>query len=755
MKNYTMKKLFLTAITFLLITSPDASPITIITTGETHAIIEPVSIGGEILGGIARRSSLIKKLRKEYPDLLLLDGGASFAGGIYDIYSDGDSLDRVRTGLYMEAMSRMRYDAVGVGDEELQYGMDYLMENAVRHGVPFLSANIRKLAPYRLIDHGGVKCAVIGLTTQESFSENAVPIQPPLQALRNTLKKIGNKAECIIVISHLGEALAEAVADSFPAVRLILNAHRKKSAAPYRKRNKTWILQFSYLGAELLVFQFDTKDHSKHTFHTYKLDDAVRDDSEMEPVRKKWNTVRQNGGKLPIDLYVMSHCPYGTQAEDRLMPLMTTHRVQLRIRYILSGKPGALESLHGPEELAENARQAVIQKYWPDEFPAYLSSVNRGGNWEKSAADAGLPLEILKEKTATEGMRLLETDYLITERLGITASPTLYIRNRPYDGPMDSLRLLMEVCRQTEGSQNSFCADVPACLNDSDCRKPGMEGSCFEPGAPESRCVYRKAPVFKLFIITDSTNRFPGDLQNLENQIQEMLPGAQQVRLDVSSEKASGILKQNGVRKIPALLFEKKAMDSRHFEKVRPTLRETDNYYVFTETRNLNPALWEREKKPGQLEFFWSPMSPVANQILERFLNLAQTRKLNLNKSVFTPIIFLKDGQITTPNGKPELEEIMRTAAVPEKKFVQYLRVRAKNPNTTYWDDHLKAVKLKPRKIKKKAKSRKVKEAVKKSAEKIRDLGNPAAPAYFLLENRQIITVRNEQEMFRLLDLVK
>ena len=60
-----------------------AKEITIIYTGETHAMLYPCNCPKEPDGGVARRATLIKQLRKNYPDALLLDSGGFFAGVLF------------------------------------------------------------------------------------------------------------------------------------------------------------------------------------------------------------------------------------------------------------------------------------------------------------------------------------------------------------------------------------------------------------------------------------------------------------------------------------------------------------------------------------------------------------------------------------------------------------------------------------------------------------------------------------------------
>ena len=82
-----------------------------------------------------------------------------------------------------------------------------------------------------------------------------------------------------------------------------------------------------------------------------------------------------------VDLYVMSFCPYGTQAETAMGPVvdLLKSKADIRIRYIttISGTTvDSVNSLHGPAEAKEDLRQICINKYYPEQFWSYIKTFN-------------------------------------------------------------------------------------------------------------------------------------------------------------------------------------------------------------------------------------------------------------------------------------------------------------------------------------------------------------------------------------------
>ncbi|MDP2043644.1 MAG: hypothetical protein Q8K15_00570, partial [Candidatus Omnitrophota bacterium] len=117
-----------------------AKEVTILYTGQTHAMLYPCSCPIQQDGGVARRATLIKELRKKHPGLLLLDCGSFTAGGLMDEYTQNSRLDMQRTEVNLKAMDLMRFDALAVGPEEFNFGKDFLLKNAKKTAPAFLSA---------------------------------------------------------------------------------------------------------------------------------------------------------------------------------------------------------------------------------------------------------------------------------------------------------------------------------------------------------------------------------------------------------------------------------------------------------------------------------------------------------------------------------------------------------------------------------------------------------------------------------------
>ena len=158
---------------------------------------------------------------------------------------------------------------------------------------------------------------------------------------------------------------------------------------------------------------------------------------------------RMRGPMKPeVELFVMSYCPYGVQAEQELLPFFEKYgdTIDFKLRFIV-GKEEASEenvsrqikftSLHGESELIENKRQMVIAELSPDKLFDYLlcRADHLQEAWvhcaKKVELDVGRIARAVEAEKVT--MQLVE-EIQRTKELNIKGSPTLVIDGRVIDG---------------------------------------------------------------------------------------------------------------------------------------------------------------------------------------------------------------------------------------------------------------------------------------------------------------------------------
>ena len=187
--------------------------LTIMHTNDTHSQVEPLEEGKRdaLCGGYARRMGLINQERKKDPNLLLFDAGDFSQGTPYFNFYHG----RVE----IEAMNRMGYDAIMLGNHEFDNGVDTLAVVLKEAKFPIVCTNYDVkgsalegiVKPYTIIRRGNLYVGVFGIGVDPKgivADRNFYPLQylDPIttaQEVANTLKN-EKKCDIIICLSHQG-----------------------------------------------------------------------------------------------------------------------------------------------------------------------------------------------------------------------------------------------------------------------------------------------------------------------------------------------------------------------------------------------------------------------------------------------------------------------------------------------------------------------------------------------------------------------
>lgn len=246
--------LFIFGFVFLAAGNSFAQKITVLYTGQTHAMLYPCSCPIQQDGGIARRAALVKELRKKDPQLLLLDCGNFTAGGLMDEYTQSVQLDTQRTLVNYKAMEFMRYDAVAVGSEEFNFGKDFFLKNARRSGPAYLSANLDtdKVLPYITKDINGVKIGIIGLTGLSARQKAEGLKINSFDKAAELVKRLRDEgAQVVILLSTLGEKEDLKLLSLVKGIDILFTGQNPLSEEPLTRIGNTFLLRPSWQGRKL------------------------------------------------------------------------------------------------------------------------------------------------------------------------------------------------------------------------------------------------------------------------------------------------------------------------------------------------------------------------------------------------------------------------------------------------------------------------------------------------------------------------
>jgi 5'-nucleotidase len=218
----------------------DGIRLVILHTNDTHSRIDPFPEDGSRfagLGGVARRATLIDRIRRENEHVLLLDSGDIFQGTPYFNFFDGE--------IELRTMTAMGYDIATLGNHDFDNGVDGLVEMLPHADFEFVSANYDitaspladRVRPYTTRTFGGVRVGVFGLGID--FHElvidqlhEGVSYTDPIAAARRSVRELRNRGCSLIVcLSHLGYRYRDGkvsdtvLAQEVPEIDLILGGH--------------------------------------------------------------------------------------------------------------------------------------------------------------------------------------------------------------------------------------------------------------------------------------------------------------------------------------------------------------------------------------------------------------------------------------------------------------------------------------------------------------------------------------------------
>ncbi len=140
--------------------------ITILHTNDTHSQIDPILDNDKTYagkGGVARRATLVKRVRKENPNTLLIDGGDVCQGTPYFNFYRGE--------VEYKAMSLIGYDAGTIGNHEFDNGVESLARALTFANFDIVSTNYdvrgsaleSKVKPHVVKEVGGVRVGLFGM----------------------------------------------------------------------------------------------------------------------------------------------------------------------------------------------------------------------------------------------------------------------------------------------------------------------------------------------------------------------------------------------------------------------------------------------------------------------------------------------------------------------------------------------------------------------------------------------------------------
>lgn len=168
--------------------------------------------------------------------------------------------------------------------------------------------------------------------------------------------------------------------------------------------------------------------------------------------------------KPEVEIFVMSHCPYGTQIEKGIIPVVKLlgNKIDFNLRFVYY-------AMHGEKELDEQTRQYCIEKGQNSKLIPYLECFLEDGDSERCVTEAKVNkgmvetcmedtdekykiTEQFEDKEAWLNGRfpLFDIHKDLNEKYGVGGSPTLVINGKEAQSGRTSANLLAAICNAFE-----------------------------------------------------------------------------------------------------------------------------------------------------------------------------------------------------------------------------------------------------------------------------------------------------------------
>ncbi len=159
--------------------------------------------------------------------------------------------------LVIESFNLLGYDALGIGDDDLSLGKEFLMGISKKAKFPFLSSNLMDegsgkllFSPYILKRINGLRVGIFSLLSPDSFLGQGDPrrkgltFRSPVETAQSMVKELQPKTDLIILLSHLGYQKDIELAQTVSGIHFIMGSHTGINLPyPPITNNKTIIFQ--------------------------------------------------------------------------------------------------------------------------------------------------------------------------------------------------------------------------------------------------------------------------------------------------------------------------------------------------------------------------------------------------------------------------------------------------------------------------------------------------------------------------------
>ncbi len=190
----------------------------------------------------------MKTLRAESAPVLVCTAG--------DFYGTADVYNESKSHFVARMLGELGYDAIGVGEMDLNFGLASLVEDARLYRLPIVCANLQAkndslrvrtggpestaadrlgsaFPPYRIVTKAGARFGFLGLlspATKTHAREATVEsltyvLGDPLEIAKTAVAELRPQCDVLVVLGHMDEEEARKLAEKVPGIDLVVLGH--------------------------------------------------------------------------------------------------------------------------------------------------------------------------------------------------------------------------------------------------------------------------------------------------------------------------------------------------------------------------------------------------------------------------------------------------------------------------------------------------------------------------------------------------
>jgi 2',3'-cyclic-nucleotide 2'-phosphodiesterase (5'-nucleotidase family) len=237
-------------------------------------------------------------MRASFKDVVLVDAGDAFGGR--------SESEKRKAEVVLRSMGLMGYDAFCVGESELEFGTEFLLDAARETKVPLVGANLvyyktRKtvVQPYVIAKRAKVKVGIVGLLDdvlimpEVEGESDSVVVLDPIETAKKLIPPLKKKVDVVVVLAHMGLAKSTKLANEVPEIDVLVSGHNPGVSMETRKEGNALLMMSGSKGqyvGRLVLKLGENKGIVSSDGTLVSLDGRIRESKLVNTVIQEYNT---------------------------------------------------------------------------------------------------------------------------------------------------------------------------------------------------------------------------------------------------------------------------------------------------------------------------------------------------------------------------------------------------------------------------------------------------------------------------------